>query len=261
MPGTGLGFGLGIAKHGGFSPEYDAVYNALTTKPSDAIAAEQDKLVKALIGAGVWAKSDAFYLLAQTTNGDGEALLNWISPGTYNATILGSPTFTALEGFTGNSIDASINTNLPLGMTGLKYTLNDASWSFYNRVADVTDYMFAGPYMSCQGISLARMRLRINDATNDLITNGDNRGTITGSRTAANVKKGYQNKVEEFSVATPSVALPATGVYILSQNAAGWSDAQISMWMCGSGITKAQHDAVHDAIEAYMDSNGKGVVT
>ena len=63
-----------------FSAEYQAVYSALTTKPSDAIARQQNIMVGAMIDAGTWAKRDAVYIHAQTINSDGEALLDWKQP-------------------------------------------------------------------------------------------------------------------------------------------------------------------------------------
>ena len=88
----------GVHGLGGYCPEYQAVYDAFTTKPSAALASLQDIMVRALIDCGAWALLDVFYNYAVHTNAAGEALINWKLPGTFDATAFNAPTFTALEG-------------------------------------------------------------------------------------------------------------------------------------------------------------------
>jgi len=63
-----------------YCAEYQAVYDAYTTKPSDAVAAIDNTMVSGLVSDGVWAKLDVVWVYASHTNGAGEALLDWKQP-------------------------------------------------------------------------------------------------------------------------------------------------------------------------------------
>lgn len=63
---------------GGFCSQYQDVYDAMTTAPTYAV--EQNQLVVDLVNDGIWAKLDYLNVYANSTNGDGEALLNWKNP-------------------------------------------------------------------------------------------------------------------------------------------------------------------------------------
>lgn len=85
-----------------FEEEYQAVYDAMTNKPSDADAFIQNTLVKALVDGGIYAKGELFDLFS--VHNDTEGLHNWISPGTFNPTkAVNAPTFEQYGGYLGSS--------------------------------------------------------------------------------------------------------------------------------------------------------------
>jgi hypothetical protein len=70
-----------------FCAEYQAVYDAYTTKPSDAVATIYNTMVEKLVAAGLWSTQwDIVRGYGMTTNDAGEALINWINPSTFGAT-------------------------------------------------------------------------------------------------------------------------------------------------------------------------------
>jgi hypothetical protein len=71
---------IGNLSFGSFVSEYNVVYRAMTTKPAADVAEAQNDMVKTLVDNGRWSKLDIFYLYAQSTNDDGEALLDWKQP-------------------------------------------------------------------------------------------------------------------------------------------------------------------------------------
>lgn len=94
----------------GYPPEAHALFARMSTAPTGARKREIAKLIKALKGAGVWAKLDVFYVFAAETSQ--AALLNWKST-SYNATN-SSASFTADRGYT-RSGTAHIATGYQMG--------------------------------------------------------------------------------------------------------------------------------------------------
>ena len=93
-----LTYGGDVATYA-YCPEYQAVYDAYTTKPSDAVAAIDNTMVVGLVSDGVWAKLDVVWVYAAHINAAGEALLDWKQPaGGANQTPQG--TFDSATGWT-----------------------------------------------------------------------------------------------------------------------------------------------------------------
>jgi hypothetical protein len=134
-----LGFGIGIPfirVSRGFEAEYQAILARATTLgytlPSAGQQAKQNALISTLKSAGIWNKTDVFYMFAN--DGSKEfATLNWINPSAHQCTLINSPTFTSNDGFTGNGTSSFINTNFNPASSGVNYTLNDASIFTYNK--------------------------------------------------------------------------------------------------------------------------------
>jgi predicted secreted protein len=132
----------GSGVYGGYVSQYQTIYNAMTNKPASAVALAQNTMVASLISAGIWSKLDVFYVLAQYSNADSEALINWINPGTYDITLGGtpSPSFVSLEGFTSNGSNGYLDTNWNPSTHGVNFIQDDAGVFAYLRtnVADTS---------------------------------------------------------------------------------------------------------------------------
>lgn len=250
--------------------EYQAVYDSLTTKPSAAIAYNQDAMVRALINAGVWAKLDLFYLFAQTVNSASEALKNWILPGTHDASLVNAPAFVALEGFTGNGSTSYINTGWDATTDGVNYIQDSASAGVYIRTniagteTDIGARSAAGRFqISPRVVGDEKQAIGPNDLTALNDANTDSRGMFVLTRTASNARALYKNKVAN-SDSEASTGIFTDDVFILANNNFGapnnHSTRQVACAIIGGGLTQANVDALTDAVEAYMDSNGKGVI-
>lgn len=264
-----IGIGLNLPK-GGFSAEYQAVYNSLTTKPSAVVAAAQNTMVAAMVSAGVWAKLDLFYLFAQSTNGASEALKNWLNPGTYDGTNVHSTAFVALEGFTGDGANDHINTNWNPNTHGINYTKDNASAGIYIRNDIQENTQCFGIYDGAEMVWLGASRVGndyrfiINDRTNETGTNTDSRGFHIIQRTASNARAGYKNKVLITSDTQASTAVPNADMFVLARNNEGVAgnlcNYQASCFFAGASFSEAERNSFTDALEAYMDSNSKGVI-
>lgn len=255
-----------------FSSEFQPVYDSWSTKPGVGVAAQMDTMVAALVAAGVWSKLDLFYLFAAHTNGASEALKNWINPGTFDATNVHASAFVALEGFTGDGVNDYLNTNWNPNTDGVKFLQDDACAGAYSR-SDVQDSsrvfgcaaggtaVYLYPYAILDG----DFYLTVNQlsTSNDPNTDADSLGMFVINRAAAGSSQGYKNKSLITDDPQASVGVPSADLYILGYNSGGLSEPttrQISCFLAGGSLTPTEINNATDAIEAYMDSNSKGVI-
>ena len=211
---------VGYRKRGGFIAEYQAVYNSFTTPPSGPVAAAQNSMVKSLVDNGIWDKFDVFYLFAQESNGDGEALKNWKNPGTHDCTLVSAPVFASLEGFTGDGTDDALDTHWNGADDGVNYVQNDASIGFYSRTNASGNYVDVGVQATssilCAASFAGNNFLRINGATEITAAYSNTLGLFIGNRTASNALAFYQNNSELVSGSPASAAINALDLYILA---------------------------------------------
>jgi len=256
-----------------YSTEYQAIYDAYTTKPSDATAVLQNALVEGWIADGDWTTKDVIYVYATHTNGDGEALINWKLPGTYDATAYNAPTFTANEGFTGNGTTQYIDCNWNPSTNGINYVQNSASQIIYIRTDVISGANIShGTYGNVDNKNcnifprysgdVAYITTNDNTPVNDV--NADGSGMFMNTRIAVAVNKLYRNKVAIVEATTTSTGVPTHNPYCLAYNdddvASGHRVDQVSMYAFGSGMTQTNVNNFTDRFETYMDALGKGVI-
>ena len=270
--GTGSGLVADLKDPGAaaatYGTEYQAVYDSLTTKPSDEIALVQNTMVVALVAAGIWAKLDVFYVFAQTTNGAGEALKNWILPGTYDATAYNAPTFAALEGFTAGPLKY-IDTNWNPNTNGVNYTLNACSAGTYLRtdqIASTADFGVQGGtnQILLQTNTAGYTYIRVNGSSSNLVACSDSRGLFIIRRSTSILPQCYRNGSIYIDGNRVSTSIPNFNMYVLAKNVEGSatliSSRQNSMFFAGGLLSEGEITAFTNAFEAYMDSNGKGII-
>ena len=254
---------------GGFCDEYQTVYDAMTNKPSDELAEAQDTFFKVLVNQSVFSTRDVIYLFAQHSNADGEALINCRNPGTHDSTMVNSPTFTSLVGFTGDGSSAWLNHNI-LESEFTHYLLNDACQFHYisrsGTQNGMSGYRNYRNYLYIIGASTylptkTNTQVAVEDYTD---------GVFAGSRDNSANQESYNNK-------STSTITSVSGDYInpeamppgwasLARKDANDTASQFatytqSFFMAGSAMSKAQLDAVTDALEVLMDFSGKGVIS
>ena len=131
----GLGLSLSSARAGGggasYSAEATALFARMSTQPDDTRKGLINTFIVGLTTASLWTKLDALYVFAA---GDTQAaLLNW-KGATYNASVVGSPVFTADRGYA-SAAGAYIDSNMAQNVGGTQYTQNAAVFGCYNNVA------------------------------------------------------------------------------------------------------------------------------
>jgi len=255
-----------------YCDEYQAIYDAYTTKPSDAVADIDNTMVAGLVSDGVWVKLDIAYLYAAHTNDDGEALINIINPGTFDATAYLAPTFTAYQGFLGNGTTQYINTGgwVP-SVNGMNFTQNSASQIIYVRT-NINSTGQHGTTANDDGrdlriipkFSTNNAYIRTNDATSVSDANTDGSGMFVNTRTAAAVNKLYRNKVVIIDETSVSTGAPTHTPLCLAYNddniPTGFRADQVSFYAFGSGLTQTDVNNITDRFETRMDALGTGVI-
>jgi hypothetical protein len=114
----------------GAGQEYQAVLDYAVAQgyssPSLSTQTAQNALVAELVSSGAWALMDQFFCLT----GDGDAdfsLINWKLPGTRNGTVIGTPTYTSMDGWNSNATSDAINTNYNPSSDGFNLSTSNAS--------------------------------------------------------------------------------------------------------------------------------------
>jgi hypothetical protein len=261
-----LGLGLGLPYGGGaatFSPLSLALFEAMEVEPDGERKVVIDTFIRALVAAGVWDLLDVLHVYAAHT--EQAALLNWVDPGTFDATHNGA-TFAADEGFTGDGVNDFINTNFNPTAAAGNFSLNSAHLS----VRSLTDVAAGDTYLA-GGNETTNPRLRPN-------TNGTNWGvginttvelTATlpapettahhylGNRSGATAQQAYLDGAEAANNSEAASVLPNVTLAILGLGAAGgWGAYKVASFSAGASLSAGLVAAYHTAELAYMQAVG-----
>ncbi len=253
-----------------YQAETVTLLRALTGTYSTARKIQIDKLIKSLKASGIWAKLDVFQMYAAPTAAD--AVVNWKSPGTFNATLVNSPTLEADRGITGDGASSYIRSGFIPSTNGVNYQKDSSGLHIVIKtevdgvkadahVYDGTNYInFISRYASTQSIFM----LNQTSSTSATIA-GTSIGFFQLLRTGATAIARRRNKVETATATTASSNLPTKEVYIGAQNnngtPAAYSNRQYALFALSSGLTTGETDTFADTVEIYLDFIGAGVIT
>ena len=238
--------------------DYDYFMNVYTwtdytTEPQSH---HQNKLMVGLKSSGAWAKLDLFYVFATDPSSATDALLDWKS-GFPKGTLINNPTFTRNEGFTGNGVDAYIDTNFA-ATSGTNFTQNNASRYFF-------PYAFngAGPMDgSIQGGGGSRNKMLLNDSTSHKINqNGGVPLSSTFEYTTTvepkSIHRTSATDVALFNGTTPgngtavSFALSGANLYIL-RDTNDYAAHTVAAYAMGASMI-SENTAFIDAWNTYIN--------
>ena len=277
MPGISIVKATVFTKIKGYCSQYQAVYNKLVELndvPDTLIAKEQNKMVRQEVAYVGWADVyDDLLVLAQQTNNGGGALINWINPGTFDATHVpngGALTFGSLEGLTGDGT-AYLNTNYNPNTDKINISQNSTAVLLYLR----TNIAEAGYDFGCNdGTNFLRSSGRtatdtlaywINSGNISAVGVMDLGGMNVMQREDASYQDYWLNKVRIEHESDASGGIPNQDMFVLGQNnngaPANGSSDQVSVFAITKALTQSKIENATDIIEAYMDYNEKGVIS
>jgi len=251
-----------------YDPDYQAVLTYATTQgytlPSLSQRALQDQVVRTLKSGSIWSELDLFYMFA--TDGDSDfATLNWKNPSAYKASKVNSPTFTSNIGFTGNGVNAYLNTNWNATI-GPKFTQNSASHGVYTNDIDRGYNILVNTGLHGGGSGPYNMLNIWYDGNNEgfyinqsaAITTIPNTGTFRAATRVGEDASAWRDngKVSATTVSQPPTSSP---IYIMARGvpAPQWfapSTVEFKADFWGGYLTAAQTNTLYTTIKTYLES-------
>ncbi len=247
-----------------FDPAAEAIFAAFTTPPTDARKILINDFVVALKDGGVWDLLLVLHILAAA---DAQAsLINWKTPGTFNATLVSTPTFTADRGYTGNGTTTALSSAfVPSTNGGAIYVQNSAHASV-RSLSDIAGNNANRP-IGMASVTSPRVLVNTRNAANQLgtILNSGGGGanvalaTTLGhfivSRTAAAVTQRYHNGAAQGTSVDASTGLPTDTIHYL-RDATNFAAMQIASASIGGALDDSHAATLYNAELAYMQAVG-----
>jgi hypothetical protein len=263
----GLGLGLTVMQGAGGSPapvafayqaETETIADSFSTAPTTARKRTIDRCVRRLKAAGVWDK--ATMLLPAGLDEDA-SLTNWKDGS--KATKVGSPTFSANDGWTGATTTGYINT----GINANTLSQNDLGIYVWSQTTTVSSNTDAGcTNSSSQGVTVSVNRTdnsigcRVASAFSALCDadDSDGYGMSGASRFDSTNMTGNRNGLQKLTAAQASVALPSLNIYYCTNNGNGTASTtpgrKLAFLYLGKGLTELQVREMTGAIGEYLDA-------
>lgn len=265
-----LGFGLDVNRGGAgykYQSETVTLLRALTGTYSTPRKIQIDKLIKSLKTAGVWAKLDVLQMYAAPTAAD--AVINWKNPGTFNATLVNSPTLEADRGITGDGASSYINTAFNPS-AGTNYTLNSSLFAIYSRTDSQSTARNGVIFGSNSTNSIIRNTSDVflqyvnTNAASTGKTNANSLGLHGSQRNSNTETEFFKNGASLGTESQNSSALPNGNFFVGARNvdgsAANFGTRQFSLFLAGTKLTAGEHSSLFTAVETYLDYIGAGVI-
>lgn len=248
----------GIFFNGYLNTAVGRIVSSFTTPATGAREATIRNCVGALMGAGIWSKLDALYMLAAATSQ--AALINWKNPGVWTLAVNGTPTFTADQGYTGNGTDGLLSSSI----TTSQYTQDNchiAGFALTNST--ISQYGFAlttavpTPRAGIKMRNSTAAQFRVSDITNTPTTKTDSVPRFfAGDRSDSANKSIYINGVFDQTVAVTSTAGALVTVNFCGDGASNFTDGRISFGCFGASLSATQHAALNSAVRGYLQGVG-----
>jgi hypothetical protein len=257
-----------------FCDEYQAVYDAFETTPSDADAAAQNAYVKAGVDDGWWGVGDREFIFASHASGR-DTNLDWFDP-TNNAklhTLVNAPAWVQYQGYTSNGTNSYGNANYDASVDGSKFKLLDACVITYIRTQVVNTAMFDfGSVGTANKIELDTKRGSTNSMSGAI-----NGGLAVGSGAIPTASLGmygidinttgsfdfYYDGTKLETVVKAETALANGDIFSMCRSNGGtpisFSTRQQSLLSLGGSLTVAQHLSKRNAFQTLMTYYGTQV--
>lgn len=222
---------------------------SLAAPPRDVVR-RIDEFIELEIAEGIWAEHDVFQLYA--LNVSGVALVNIKNPGTFGATAVNSPAFTAYKGFKGNGTNSHLTLGYnPAGLT--QFQQNDAHAMVAAIVDDGSDIY--GSTAGAQNISIApsgsTLVTRLNNASSSSVSVNALAGVSMINRASSASYIPTFNGIEFSAQVQTSSARHSTTMSLL-RNGAAYSDGYVLAHSIGGALTLDQREAHYSFVQALL---------
>jgi hypothetical protein len=254
------GYGLGQRRRAGggsgggaFDPLSLAIFEAFTTPPTAERKALIDTCVRALVAGGVWDLLDVLDVSAAAD--DQASLINWISPGTHDATAVDGPSFVADQGYTFAST-AYLDSNFNPATAGGNYAQNSCSVFGWTPSTLVDSGGMVGSSSGRDPMSIYAYfgAMTFVNPQGDYDSGGQAAGGSDHfygfSRTSATDVRVVAGATQH-TISNNSAALD-NGNIVIGRRAAQAFSGTLSCVAIGGGMSSGQITALKAAIDAYL---------
>ena len=250
-----------------YSSEANAYFARLATKPTPQRRDAYQFLIGSLVGAGVWAKLDALWVLAAA---DAATAAVNLKSSSYALSLVSTPTFTADRGYTGNGSSTALSTGYNPGAGGTLYAQDSASLFGWSLTAGQVGAFNANNSMMgvAGGVSDSFIyprdtsdtyRARVNQTGSIGLTVTNALGFFVATRTAAAAGATYAYSNSAFSQTNTttgaSVAVKNATWRLLGTDLGFWA-GQMAVAGAGGALTRADSDALFAACQHYLRHAG-----
>jgi hypothetical protein len=256
-----------------YGTAYNAVFNALVIKPSSANITIQQTLINAIVTAGGYAKAEALWNLSADSQAN--SLFDWKNPtGTHNPTLGNTPAFTQYAGFKGNGSNAYINFHFNPKTDCLIATLNNItvmcgigddvseSKQDWGAGSAATHNLLWLQSRNTSNLMVQTVNCSYVGTSVNAVANANSKKHYTSSRLDSANHLFYINKAKT-SKALASTDFPDFDLYGLADNngsAVNNNTKTLRYLFIFSGLTDDEIGDITDAMEAYLDNYGTGLI-
>jgi hypothetical protein len=250
-----------------FETETFALIAEMDPAPSEVRKSAINTLIRTLKDDSIWDELDRLWVMK--AHDAQAAKLDWKNPATsaYALTEVGSPTFTADVGYTGNGSSSYLNTNFNPSTDGVQFTQNGASMGVYlDDVGSSASNRWMGAYSSGAGYASLRRTTTaayglINGASADDLVFTTGVASLADQLVVVNrdniiMKDFADGSQDAVDTDTTSVAVPNQDIFILAHNGNGspanYSDATVSAAYVGDTLPTLDHNKLATAIATYV---------
>lgn len=267
MLGLGINKGFNIISGVSYDESTQALLDQASTDgytpASGTSLTALDTFISTLKSEGIWTLLDCLWLPA--TNGDSDfACYNLKDPTQFNLTKVNSPTFTSLEGFTGDGVSAYLDTNFTPSTDSISASQNSQSFGIYTRSQSTTGNqgVIASANTRFNRVNSTTQRWTIGGASFiESTVTGDSIGLLSSNREDGVNVNLYKNGVQQ-DTAINNSSLPNRYLTLLALNNQGsiiqFQDAEISFAYHGADLTSKML-VFYTAIQDYMTAIGSEV--
>lgn len=247
------------------SATYTALVSALAGTYDNNRLIAIDHLINNLNGYGILSLLDGLWVFNAPLEAD--ALINWVDPGTYDATYSGSPSFTVDQGIATDGSTNYIDLNFNPSTAGGNYAQNDASFGMWcltaNSGAGAGGALSGGNGVFINPWSGSFMSGRINHSSsaNNMSDAGvgDAVGLSAIDRDASNSSTLYRDGGVIDTSSYASESLVNANIILGGTSGAGRAQEFAMAWI-GGGLTAKQHAAMRLIFATYFIGIDKGSI-
>lgn len=232
----------------GYDPIINNWLNYLTNKPSKSYLQKLNRFV--IANKANLLLRDRFFIFAQEAGCQQACTISLINPESTPLVEVNSPTWTALQGYTGNGSSMYLNTKYNPSTHGVKFQQNDGNMDLYTRLSIAAAAKFcAGAFSGGTQVTLALNYTGFgklwaaNAAGQSINANNTTQGLYSDTRNAASGAAStilYKNGSTLASANVVSTALVNAELYIMCFSNAitptSYDTNEYSRWSIGASV-------------------------